>query len=218
MLLKSSQPTAWTIVSKISAAAAEPFDISLATRVKAAEIQLRPHFKAGPLPLRESGFVALSQTLPRMFANIWLALTQWPNAWRDLHSQPASTPGAVEELLRYAGLTRILFRMASQSTEFNGAHIQEGDRLMLRVDVANRDSAHFDRPNDLDMHRKSIDHFSLGNGPHSCVGAPLIRMMLITLTHLLVERYREAALYHDICWEGGSGFRFPSALYVSLQS
>lgn len=58
------------LASEISAAAAEPFDISLATRAKAAEVQLRPHFKAGPLPLRESGFVALSQTLPRMIANI----------------------------------------------------------------------------------------------------------------------------------------------------
>ena len=206
------------LASEISAAAAEPFDESLAARAKDAEAQLRPHFKAGPLALRESGFVALSQTLPRMLANVWLALIQRPSAWRRLHFEPALMPRAVEELLRSAGLTRILFRMASQSIDLNGTRIQEGDRLILRLDAANTDPGHFASPGLLNICRRPVDHFSLGFGRHSCVGAPLIRMVLVTLTHLLVERNRQAALYRDVNWQGGSGFLFPNALYVSLRS
>jgi len=206
------------LASEISAAAAEPFDECLAARAKAAEAQLRPHFKTGPLALRESGFVALSQTLPRMLENVWLVLIQRPSAWRHLHFRPALMPRAIEELLRSAGLTRILFRMASQSIDLNGTRIQEGDRLILRLDAANKDPEHFHSPDHLNVSRQPIDHFSLGNGRHSCVGAPLIRMVLITLTRLLVERYREAALYDEISWQGGSGFRFPNAVCVSLHS
>jgi cytochrome P450 len=206
------------LAAEISAAAAEPFDENLAARAKTAEAQLRPHFRAGPLPLRESGFVALSQTLPRMLANLWLGFIERPSAWRHLHLKPALMPRAIEELLRSAGLTRILFRMASQPTDLNGIHIQEGDRLILRLDLANQDSEHFPCPNHLILDRRPVDHFSLGNGRHSCVGAPLIRMVLVTLTRLLVERFGEAAACHEIRWQGGSGFRFPDALYVSMNS
>ena len=204
--------------AELSAAAAEPFDKSLATKAKAAEVHLRQHFHSGPLALRESGFVALSQTLPRMLANVWLPLIQQPGEWRRLHFEPALTPRAIEELLRYAGLTRILFRMASQSIQFNGAGIHEGDRLILRVSLANRDPAYFRSPDHLDIARRRINHLSFGIGHHSCVGAPLIRMALVTLTYLLVERYHEAALYQDFQWQGGSGFRFPGALCVLLRS
>jgi cytochrome P450 len=204
--------------AEISASAAEPFDRSLAAKAKAAEAQLRQHFHAGPLPLRDSGFVALSQTLPHMLANMWLALIQQPFEWNRLHLEAALTPRAVEELLRYAGLTRILFRMASRSTHVHGTTIQEGDRLILRVAAANRDPAHFHNADGLDISRRYINHFSLGNGRHSCVGAPLVRMVLVSLTFLLVKRFREAVLHPEIInWQGGAGFRFPSALPVFLQ-
>ena len=205
------------LAAEISASAAEPFDQSLAAKAKTAEAQLRPHFHAGPLPLRDSGFVALSQTLPRMLANIWLALIQQPSEWNRLHLEPALTPRAVEELLRYAGLTRILFRMASKPTHINGTAIQEGDRLILRVAAANRDPARFHDAGCLDISRHNINHFALGNGRHSCVGAPLLRMALVSLTFPLVMRYREALLVQEnISWEGGAGFRFPSDLRVFL--
>jgi cytochrome P450 len=204
--------------AEISASAAEPFDHSLAAKAKAAEGQLRPYFHTGPLSLRDSGFVALSQTLAHMLANIWLALIQQPSAWNRLHQEPALTPRAVEELLRYAGLTRILFRMASQPTHVNGTAIHKGDRLILRIAEANRDPAHFHDADSLDISRRYINHFSLGNGRNSCVGAPLIRMALVSLTSLLVNRYREAVLCQEITdWRGGAGFRFPGALQVYLQ-
>ena len=206
------------LAEAVSTAAAEPFDESLAARAKAADEELRKHFHSGPAPLRESGFVALSQTLPRMLANAWVALIQQPSEWRRLHSEPTLISCAVEELLRYGGLPRILFRIAGKSIDFNGASIQEGDRLILSLAVANRDPAHCQSPDLLDITRRPIHHFSLGNGRHSCVGAPLIRMVLATLTDLLVKRYGKATLYQEIKWRGGSGFRFPNALYVLLHS
>lgn len=204
------------LAEEISAAAAEPFDETLATRAKAAEVKLQQYFCSGPLSLRASGFVALSQTLPRMLSNFWLALIQEPSAWERLHVEPALLPHSIEELLRYAGLTRILFRMASTSVNLNGVSIQEGDRLILRLAVANRDPSYFNSPDHLDINRQFINHLSLGHGRHSCVGAPLIRMALITLTYLLTERFSKATLYQEIVLNGGSGFQFPNSLYACL--
>jgi cytochrome P450 len=203
--------------AEISAAASDPFDESLAKKAKAAELQLRPLFNSGPIPLRESGFVALSQTLPHMLANVWFALIQQGGAWNRLHRQPRSTPRAAEELLRYAGLTRILFRMASKTIHLQRTSIQAGERIILRLHAAHQDPRRFHNPDKLDFDRQTINHFSLGAGEHACVAAPLIRMVLVSLTRLLVDRYAQVTLLQAPKWQGGSGFRFPGTIKVSVR-
>jgi cytochrome P450 len=206
------------LAQELSAAAAEPFDEQLATRAKAADAELRKHFHSGPVSLRESGFVALSQTLCRMLTNIWAALIEQPEVWQRLNCEPTLTPRAIEELLRYAGFTRILFRMGIQTVDLDGMSVREGNRIILRLAAANRDPAQFQDPEHMHIMRRSITHFSFGSGPHSCVGAPLIRMALSTFTHLLVERYSKASLCDVFEWGGGSGFLFPTSLPVLLQA
>ena len=69
----------------------------------------------------EPTFVALSQTLPRLLASAWLALSPASRL-----SSPASAPipdllpGAIEELLRYAGIVRRVFRRATANVDLGG--------------------------------------------------------------------------------------------------
>jgi cytochrome P450 len=200
----------------VSASAAEPYDPAVRLGAKAANAELRGCFHSGPEPLRDSGFVALSHTLPCLLGNAWFALLQHPQEWSLLHQQPELTEQAIEELLRYAGLARILFRTVTADLDLNGFSIRKGERIILRIVAANRDPERFSEPHRLDVTRRGGGHFTLGAGPHSCVAAGLIRMVATTLTHPLLQRFRSASLALPVRWQGGSGFRSPSSLWVSL--
>ena len=200
----------------VSASAAEPYDPAVRLGAKAANAELRGCFHSGPEPLRDSGFVALSQTLPCLLGNAWFALVQHPQEWSLLHQQPELTEQAIEELLRYAGLARTLFRTATADLDLNGLSIRKGERIILRIVAANRDPERFPDPHRVDITRRDGGHFTLGAGPHSCVGAGLIRMVATTLTDPLLQRFRSASLALPIRWQGGSGFRSPSGLWVSF--
>jgi cytochrome P450 len=201
---------------RVSAAAAEPYDPALQAGAKSASADLRGCFHSGPKLLRDSGFVALSQTMPCLLGNAWFALIQHPQEWRLLHQQPGLIEQAIEELLRYAGLVRSLWRTATEDLDLNGVFIRKGERIVLRIFAANRDPERFSRPNHLDITRRDGGHLTLGAGPHSCVGASLIRMAATTITHPLLQRFASANLVRPVDWQGGSGFRSPRSLWVCL--
>jgi cytochrome P450 len=204
------------LAAHVSLAAADPLDEHLKAQSKRATAKLRPFFTKGPEPLRDSGFVALSQTLVRLLGNAWFALAQHPLEWQRLHSRPALVARGVEELQRFAGLTRLLFRRAIADTTLNGLSIRRGDRVILSLRAANRDPARYPDPHEFSVMRPRINHLSLGAGPHACVGAPLIRMATIATTLALVERFSSARLIAPIEWQGGIGFVSPVALPVLL--
>ena len=202
--------------AQVSASAAEPFDPELHRIADQANAELRPHFHSGPESLRDSGFVALSQTMPAILGNAWYALMQNPDAWTLLHRQPELMDNAIEELLRYAGLVRILGRATDADIDLNGASIRKGDRIILRIIAGNRDPERFSHPNRIDFSRRDAGHLSLGAGSHACVGASLIRMTMVAITRPLLERFASAAPAQPVEWLGGSGFRSPAALWVSF--
>ena len=201
----------------VSASAAEPFDAECKAKAKLANAALRPCFHSGPEPLRDSGFVALSHTIVHLLGNMWFSLLQYPQQWRRLHHEPALVPRAVEELLRYAGFPRVLFRRAEVDTTLGNAQINAGDHIVLRIVAANRDPLRFANPNELDVTRRDVTQLMLGAGMHACVGAPLIRLAAVATTLSLVERFERVDLAETVEWRGGSGFVSPSALRVHLQ-
>jgi cytochrome P450 len=203
---------------RVSAAAAEPFDPALRRSAQSANAELRQHFHSGPEALRDSGFVALSQTMPCILGNAWFALMKYQQQWTLLHQQPSLTDQAIEELLRYAGLARILARTATANLELRDALIHKGERVILRIVAANHDPERFSCPNQVDITRRDAGHLTLGAGPHACVGASLIRMAAVALTHPLVRRFASARPTRPVDWQGGSGFRSPESLWVDLST
>ena len=69
----------------------------------------------------------------------------------------------------------------------------------------------------MDVTRHRTGQLALGAGPHSCVGAHLIRMAAVTITRPLLERFASVNLAEPVEWQGGSGFRSPASLVVSLE-
>jgi cytochrome P450 len=134
-----------------------------------------------------------------------------------LRAQPDLMPGAVEELLRYAGIVRRVFRQATEDLDLGGARILKGDRVLLMLASANRDPEQFSQPNRLDVSRQISSQVALGMGRNSCVGAPLIRMAAGVATRALVETFAEAEVAGPVEWHVGSGFCFPVAVPVWLR-
>ena len=204
------------LAAQVSLAAAEPLDEQLRSQSKVATAELRAYFSRGPESMRDSGFVALSRTLVSLLGNAWFALASRPQEWKRLHAQPALVARGVEELQRFAGLTRLLFRRATADTTLNGLRIRKGDRVILCLLAANRDPERYPDPHELSVMRPRISHVSLGAGRNACVGAPLVRVAAITPTLALVERFESIELVAPIEWRGGSGFVSPVALRARL--
>jgi cytochrome P450 len=214
-----SRSTAESILEQakqVSASAAEPFDPSLRNGAESASTMLRSHFHFGPDALRDSGFVALSQTMPGILGNAWFAMMQHPQEWTLLHQEPELMEQAIEELLRRAGLVRILNRRATADVNINGVSIRREQRVILRIIAANCDPERFSCPDKVDMKRRDAGHLALGAGTHACVAASLIRMATAAITSPLMRRFASAIPTSPVEWQGGSVFRSPKSLWACL--
>ncbi|HEY1216143.1 MAG TPA: cytochrome P450 [Bryobacteraceae bacterium] len=199
-----------------SRAAADPVTEWLRHSAKTANTQLANLLASSPIPMSGPTFVALSQTLPHFLANAWLALLRHPRQLDQLRGEPDLMSYAVEELLRYAGLAHKLFRRCSATINIAGINIARDSRVILMLSSANRDPEQFLDPDRLDISRRSSAQLALGIGPHSCAGVSLIKMVVGIATAAWVEHVASADMMSPIEWEGGSGFRFASSLYVFL--
>jgi cytochrome P450 len=182
-----------------------------------ATAELERVFQHLGVPMGEPTFIAISQTSARLLSNAWLALLSHPAEYARLRAQPDLMPGAVEELLRFAGIVRRVFRRATEDIDLGGVTIAKGDRVLLMLASANRDPEQFPQPNRLDVSRPIAAQVALGMGRNSCVGAMLIRMAATVATRALVETFAEGEVAGPVEWHEGSGFCFPVAVRVWLR-
>jgi hypothetical protein len=200
-----------------AATGAEHKDASLRADAAAATAELERIFEGGPVPMGEPAFVALSQTLPRLVANTWVALARNPVEFARLRAHPELLPGAIDELLRYAGIVRRIYRRATADVKLGGVTIAEGELAALMLASANRDPEQFPDPDRLDVGRAVSSQLALGSGRNSCVGTMLIRMAAAVATGRLAERFEELGFCRVGEWRSGSGFCFPASAFVTLK-
>jgi cytochrome P450 len=162
----------------------------------------------------QSLFLGLSQTLPDFLANAWLTLLEHPIQLARLRAEPHLVPRAIEELLRYSGLVHTLVRQADQTLAIAGIRIYQGQRVILKLALANRDPEHFPDPNSLDITRQNVGHLALGAGTHSCVGALLVRMAAISATRAFAEKMAGSELVDPVVWRRGATLDSPSSLRI----
>ena len=175
---------------------------------------------AGSAPASAIGvqaFIALSQTLPCFLAAAWLALVQHPDQLAQLRAQPALMPRAVDELLRFAGPSRAVFRRARSAVVIGDVKIAENQLVILMLAAANRDPAHFLDPDRLDFERETASVLAFGRGAHYCVGATLVRAAAATATGALIDL---PVLFEPAGppeWIDGFAIRAPATLPVVLR-
>ncbi|REF00852.1 cytochrome P450 family protein [Thermomonospora umbrina] len=133
--------------------------------------------------------VLAGQTPAHLIANAVTALLAHPDQLAALREDPALMPGAVEELLRWAGPTLLTIpRYAREDVELCGVTIRKGEAVLAIVAAANRDPRAFADPDRLDVTRPQgrSAHLGFAHGPHFCLGASLARVQTqVALTALL---------------------------------
>jgi cytochrome P450 len=205
------------LAAQISLATADPSHSAVHGDVTAANMELERNLQNSTIPMGGPAFVALSQTLLCFLANAWLALLRNPSELARLRNQPTLMPRAIEELLRYAGIAQKVSRHAIAPVTLGDISIAQGGRVILLLASANRDPDQFPLPDRLDLTRRIAGQVAFGVGPHSCVGASLIRTMAAVATRVFVDSFAEGQGNRPIEWRGGSGFRWAASLHVLLR-
>ncbi|MFB7665245.1 cytochrome P450 [Kitasatospora sp. NPDC056138] len=131
----------------------------------------------------------------QLIGNSVLALLDHPEQLAELRRDPRLLPAAVEELTRYDTPAPLAIRrFPLVDVTVGDVTIPAGETVLLALGSANRDPDHYDRPDQLDLHRRDGAHLSLGHGIHYCIGAPLARMETGIALATLLRRFPDLAL------------------------
>lgn len=128
------------------------------------------------------------ETTSNMIALSTMALLAHPEQLEQLRADASLMPRAVDELMRFASIGDMLMRVAKEDVEIEGHLIKAGDGVILSTMLMNRDPDSFERPDELDIHRRSGRHVGFGYGIHQCIGQNLARAEMEIALATLVRR------------------------------
>jgi len=115
------------------------------------------------------------ETTTNHIANGMAALMEHRAEMERLRKDPGLIASAVEELLRYDGPSGAQVRVVRKAHELHRCRLEEGQRVFLMLNAANRDPRAYPDPDRLDLSRRGPQHLSFGLGPHMCLGLALAR-------------------------------------------
>jgi cytochrome P450 len=123
-------------------------------------------------------------------------------------------------LLRFCSPLQVTFPLvATREMRLGGVTVAAGDIVLPALLAANRDRAHVDEPDTLDLGRAQSRHLAFGHGIHHCVGAPLARLEGCIALSALVDRFPDLSLAVDpatLTWHPNFFFHALTELPVRL--
>ena len=117
--------------------------------------------------------------------------------WDLLQNDPSLIPGAIEEMLRWTSPLKNMCRTLTADTEFHGAQLRQGEKMMLMFESANFDEAVFGDPDNFNIQREPNSHLAFGFGTHFCLGNQLARIELRNMTRRVLQRLPDLRLASD---------------------
>ena len=128
-----------------------------------------------------TGFCSLigsagTETVTKLLANAVVLFQRNPDQWQKVLDDPATIPGAVEEVLRYWPPSQYQGRVLTEDVTLHGETIPAGSRVLLLTGSANRDERAYADPDRFDIARPGHLAVGFGHGVHYCLGASLARM------------------------------------------
>ena len=137
------------------------------------------------------------ETTRNLLANGLKAILEHGPARAALASDPSRMPDAVEEVLRFDGPTKAMWRQVAEPVEYGGRRIEPGERLLLVQASANRDPRRFEAPERFNIARRSNRHVGFGYSVHYCLGAAIARLEGALGLGAFLERFPGASLAAD---------------------
>lgn len=195
---------------------ARPAD-DLASRLLACEVDGRKlddmEFLLFFLLLIDAG----GDTTRNLLAGGLLALLDHPDQLAWLRADlPARLPAAREELLRWTSPVIYMRRTARHDVEIGGKTIREGDKAVMYFGSANRDPAHFERPDVLDLARADNEHIAFGDGAHVCLGQHIARIEIDAMFVEVLSRMRDIQLAAPPTWLASNFISGPKAMPITF--
>lgn len=121
--------------------------------------------------------IAGNETTTNLLSNMLNHISYNPNIWEELRQNKDLVDAAIEETLRFDSPVHWVSRRATKDTELSGQIIKKGENVFAIMGSANRDSSHYENPDEFRLDRKqNKDHHTFGHGIHFCMGAPLARL------------------------------------------
>ncbi len=152
--------------------------------------------------------------------SVLLLLTR-PDLCKELRTDPALVPAAVEEFLRVISLAggESIPWVVREPVTLAGVEMAVGDHVMPAAGAANLDPTVFEDPEVVRFDRKNNSHLAFGHGSHLCLGYRIARMELQVGVRAFVERFAEPQLglpAESLCWRSDSAVWQLNDLPVSV--
>jgi len=120
-----------------------------------------------------------------------------PDQHQRLVNDLGLLPNAIEEMLRWTAPVKNMARTITADTEFHGAALKEGEKMILLFESANFDEAVFENAESFDITRYPNNHLAFGFGTHFCLGNQLARLELSIMQTKLLQRLPDLRLASD---------------------
>jgi len=135
------------------------------------------------------------ETTTNLIGTAAYCLLRFPEQRRRLVENPDLLPSAIEEVLRFEGVSHLIMRIATEDAEIgsgvNRAVARKEQMVLLALAAANRDPEQFADPDRFDVARSPNRHLGFGLGMHFCLGANLARAEAQLAVRCLLERLPE---------------------------
>jgi cytochrome P450 len=117
-----------------------------------------------------------NETVTKLLGNAAVLLSRHPAERAKLVADPARTPNAVEEILRYWPPSQYQGRTTTRAVELHGVTIPADARVLLLTGAACHDEREYPQPDVFDIAREIPIAVGFGHGAHKCLGAALARL------------------------------------------
>lgn len=159
--------------------------------------------------------LAGNETTTNLLSTMFLTLSQNPDQFELIRSDPELLSSAVEEQLRFSSPIQGFYRTAKSDYPVGDAVIPAGARVALLWGAANRDPRQFEDPESF-IARRNPSHVAFGSGIHLCLGAGLARMEARAVLRELIERVRGIEVTGVPTWTTNSSLRGLAQMRVTL--
>jgi cytochrome P450 len=134
-------------------------------------------------------------TTSRLIAMAVLILAERPDLQTRLRSEPARIPDFLEEVLRYDGPVKVVYRLAQIKTMIADVDVPAGTIVTASLTGASNDPRRFENPHEFNIDRPGVRaNMAFSRGVHTCPGASLARMEARIAIERLLKRIADIRL------------------------
>ncbi len=134
---------------------------------------------------------------------LW-CLSQNPDEWEKLKSDPSLCRPAFEEVLRFTSPVHTFCRTAGHDTQIADFSIAEGSKVLCVLGAANADPDKWGDPEKFRVDRRPTGHLGFGAGIHGCVGQNLARAELEALLSVMSQKIDRIEPVGEAIWRPGN--------------